>query len=160
MEFNFFYHTFEIAFYFCLWTFILYWIHRVAHQLSFLKKYHVDHHQFILKKFKENCTPPGWHWNNLLLFNDTWNSTIDLWLTEVFPTILFSLITGQWWVIIFYYLWAAFIQETIEHNPNFDFIMWSSGKWHLLHHTKGTKNYGLFFPIWDIVFKSNLKVRC
>lgn len=153
-------YWFEITFYFFLWTFVLYWIHRVGHSLWFLKNYHVDHHQFILKNMKEkNYTGSRWHWNNLFLFNDTRKSTIDLWLTEVIPTILFSFVTGQWWISVFYYFWAAFIQEIIEHDPNFDLPMLTSGKWHLLHHTKGIKNYGLFLPIWDIVFKSNLPVR-
>jgi len=154
MEFHLLIRLFEIIFYFFSWTLTLYWIHRMSHQISFLKKYHLDHHLFIIKKIKKKQDIPGWHWNNLFLFNDTWKSTIDLWLTEVIPTFLFSLITGQWWIIVFYYVWAAFIQETIEHDPNFDLFILTSGKWHLLHHTKGVKNYGLFLPIWDIFFRT------
>jgi len=148
------YTIFELIFYFFIWTLTLYWIHRISHKFLFLKKYHVDHHQFIIKKITENQVPTKWHWNNLFLFNDNWKSTGDLWLTEVVPTFLFSLITGQWWIMIFYYLWAAFVQEIIEHNPNFDIPVLTSGKWHLLHHTTGVKNYSLFFPLWDIIFKT------
>jgi sterol desaturase/sphingolipid hydroxylase (fatty acid hydroxylase superfamily) len=146
-----------IIFYFLSWTLLLYWIHRIAHKIDFLKKYHFDHHNFILKKLRNNQIPTQWHWSNLFLYNDTIKSTIDLWFTEVIPTILFSLITGQWWIFIFYYLWAALVQEIIEHNPKINYPILTSGKWHLMHHTTGNKNYGLFFPLWDFIFNTNLK---
>lgn len=63
-----------------------------------------------------------------------------------------SLIFG-WWLFIVYYIWAAFIQEAIEHNPEFNIYPWiTSGKWHLQHHTDHSKNYGVFTPIWDKIF--------
>jgi sterol desaturase/sphingolipid hydroxylase (fatty acid hydroxylase superfamily) len=131
--------------YFLLWTLILYWIHRIGHIVPVIKTYHLAHHQHII------VNEPVWHWNNLFLFNDNWESTIDLWVTEVIPTVLFSFITGQWWILIFYYVWASLIQETIEHNKNFDMPILTSGKWHLIHH-RSAKNYGLFVPVWDIIF--------
>jgi sterol desaturase/sphingolipid hydroxylase (fatty acid hydroxylase superfamily) len=141
-----------IVFYFLLWTFILYWIHRVGHLLPVVQYFHMSHHRYVVT---HNTM---WHWNNLFLFNDDWNSTIDLWITEVVPTLLFSYITGQWWISLFYYTWAAFIQESIEHNANINLPLLTSGRWHLLHH--GSKyNYGLFTPIWDIVFKTYKKVQ-
>lgn len=137
-----------IVVYFLCWTFILYWIHRLAHAVNFFKKYHWDHHSYINKNGSS-----GWNANNLLLFNDTRESTIDLWLTEVIPSFLFSLITGQWWVVIFYYLWAALLQETLEHNSKLNlFPLLTSGKWHLIHHKDAEKNFGLFIPLWDIIF--------
>jgi sterol desaturase/sphingolipid hydroxylase (fatty acid hydroxylase superfamily) len=105
----------------------------------------MHHHRFILHH------TATWHWSNLFLFNDDWTSTLDLWITEVIPTLLFSLITGQWWISIFYYIWAAFIQEIVEHNENFDIPVLTSGKWHLMHH-RGEINYGLFTPWWDMIF--------
>jgi sterol desaturase/sphingolipid hydroxylase (fatty acid hydroxylase superfamily) len=91
------------------------------------------------------------------LFNDDWPSTKDLWTTEVIPTLIFSWITGQWWISVFYYIWAAFIQETVEHNANINLPILTSGQWHLMHH-RFKCNYGLFTPIWDIVFKTYKKV--
>jgi sterol desaturase/sphingolipid hydroxylase (fatty acid hydroxylase superfamily) len=80
-------------------------------------------------------------------------STLDLWITEVIPTLVFSLITGQWWISVFYYVWAAFVQEIIEHNPKVDLYPFlTSGKWHLIHHHNTSVNYGLFIPTWDILF--------
>ena len=140
-----------IILYFLLWTLMLYWIHRAAHKIPVINSIHLHHHKFILSH------PTKWHWNNLLLFNDDWTSTADLWITEVIPTLIFSIVTGQYWILIFYYVWAAFIQESIEHNPKINIPMITSGRWHLLHH-RSSYNYGLFFPIWDILFKTNRHV--
>lgn len=134
--------------YFFLWTFILYWIHRVVHILPILNKIHWNHHRYI------NLNNTTWKFNNLFLFNDNWTSTLDLWITEVIPTLIFSSITGQWWIIVFYYLWAALLQESIEHNSKFDLPLLTSGRWHLIHHKTPNKNFGLFFSCWDILFKT------
>jgi len=138
--------------YFLLWTLILYWIHRIGHSLPVMRNVHMHHHRFVLQH------KTTWHWSNLFLFNDDWTSTIDLWLTEVTPTILFAMVTDQWWILLFYYVWAAFIQETIEHNENFNIPILTSGKWHLIHH-RSTFNYGLFTPIWDIIFRTYTRVH-
>ena len=138
--------------YFFMWTFCLYWVHRAAHILPILKTYHFNHHKVI------NTNTIKWNWNNLLLYNDTKESTIDLWLTEVIPTCIISYITGQWWLIVFYYLWASLIQERVEHNKHFNIPLLTSGKWHLNHHKDGKCNYGLFTSIWDIVFKTNRNI--
>ena len=138
---------------FFAWTLYLYVIHRAIHAVGV--KYfpiafqaHADHHRYINTHAKTT-----WHWNNLFLFNDTWMSTLDLWITEVIPTLIFSWITGYWWVSVFYYFWAAFVQEIIEHNPDFDmYPVLTSGKWHLVHHQDTTVNFGLFVPLWDMLF--------
>ena len=110
----------------------------------------MDHH----KQVSQNKIL-GLHWSNLFLYNDTWKSTLDLWAIEVIPTIIFCWIFNCWWIFFVYWFWAAFIQEAIEHNKNFDWYPWlTSGKWHLVHHKHSKYNYGLFVPIWDILFKT------
>lgn len=141
-----------IILYFLLWTLMLYWIHRIGHLLPVIRTMHLHHHRYVLV---HNTT---WHWSNLFLFNDDWTSTIDLWITEVIPTLIFSIITGQHWISVFYYVWAAFIQESIEHNDKVDLPILTSGKWHLIHH-RSSNNYGLFYPLWDIVFGTYKKVE-
>jgi sterol desaturase/sphingolipid hydroxylase (fatty acid hydroxylase superfamily) len=133
--------------YFFVWTFVLYWVHRIAHNMPYVREWHWDHHVFIVKHGNS-----GWRWNNLFLFNDTWTSTLDLYVTEVIPTLIFSWITGQWWISVLYYIWAACFQETLEHNKNIDIPVFTSGQWHLIHHRQASKNYGLFFSIWDWLF--------
>lgn len=139
--------------YFFIWTFILYLIHILCHKILFLQKIHWHHHKYINVNKSTR-----WHWNNLFLFNDNWNCTLDLWLSEVIPTIIFSIITEQYWLFLFYYIWAAFLQESLEHNNNIYVKGFNSGKWHLIHHKYYNKNYGLFFPIWDILFNTNKSV--
>lgn len=149
----------EYIFSFLAWTLYLYVIHRTIHSIG-LKfaplafTAHADHHRYI-----NTNKQTTWHWNNLFLFNDTWMSTLDLWITEVIPTLIFSWVTGYWWLSVFYYLWDALIQEVIEHNKDFDWHPFlTSGKWHLIHHRDTSSNYGLFLPIWDLLFKSHKQV--
>ena len=139
--------------YFFIWLFFLYIIHRIVHVCPYLKEIHWDHHQYI-----SNFTGNNWHWTNLLLINDNWKSTLDLWITEVIPTIIFCFAIGNWYIFWFYYFWAAVIQEIIEHNPQIDFYPFlTSGKWHLIHHENPHKNFGLFLPIIDIILGTNVK---
>lgn len=133
---------------FLLWTFVVYWAHRAAHMIPVVRKFHMDHHAQV-----SDQTIQGLNWKNAFLFFDTWNSTIDQWLTEVIPTIIISAITGHWWLLIAYYIWAGFIQEAVEHNKRINLYPFlTSGKWHLIHHDYATKNYGVFIPIWDLIF--------
>ena len=129
---------------------MLYWIHRAAHKIPLMNKYHSDHHAAINRM----GTKSQWEWNNLVLFNDTWRSSIDLWITEVIPTLIFSFVINSYWPIIVYYFWAALLQEKLEHNKDLNLYPFTSGRWHLQHHACADKNYGLFVPIWDIVFKT------
>lgn len=135
---------------FLLWTFVVYWMHRLAHATSFMRGYHLDHHAQVTEH-----TIQGLNWKNVFLWFDSWNSTVDQWITEVIPTIIISAITGHWWLMLFYYVWAAFIQEAIEHNNKINLYPFlTSGKWHLVHHEDPTSNYGVFVPIWDLVFRT------
>lgn len=138
--------------YFLLWTLLLYILHRVVHRVSFIKSFHLDHHKYILNHKTK------WNINNLVLINDNVKSTIDLWITEVIPTIIFCFITQQWWIGIFYYVWAAFFQENLEHNKKINWYPFTTGQWHMVHHKNAKKNFGLFLPIWDILFRTEQKV--
>jgi len=139
---------------FLVWTLYLYIIHRLIHILPGLRLLHWDHHKYI------NTHNTSWKWNNLFLFNDTWKSTADLWCTEVIPTLIFSYITGYWWISILYYIWAALIQESIEHNSKFNiYPLLTSGRWHLIHHRDSKVNFGLFVPLWDILFRTYMPIR-
>lgn len=133
---------------FLFWTFSIYWMHRLAHVLPFMRQFHMDHHAQVT-----NETLSGVNWKSMLFWFDSWKSTVDQWIMEVIPTIIISLISGHWWLMIFYYIWAGFIQEAVEHNNKINLYPFiTSGKWHLVHHKNSTKNYGVFFPIWDIIF--------
>ena len=142
--------------YFLLWTLLIYWVHRLAHMfdIPFVTRMHWDHHKMVTQH-----TNKGWHWTNAFLFFDSWRSTLDNWFTETIPTIVFCIVFQQWWLLIAYYLYAAFIQEAIEHNPDWNFYPFNtSGQWHLVHHEDSRVNFGVFFPIWDIIFGTRAKI--
>ena len=141
--------------YFFIWTFFLYWIHRAGHRIKFVQRYHLEHHKFVNQN---GVHKSKWEWNNLFLFNDNKNSTLDLWITEVLPTLVFSFITGAWWIFFLYYVWAALFQEILEHKQNFNLPIFTAGQWHLQHHRNYKTNFGLFLPIWDILFGTYKKV--
>ena len=132
---------------FLLWTFVIYCAHRLAHEIPVINKIHADHHKYVIQN------EVNWHWSTIFLYNDTWLSTLDLWITEVIPTIIMSFIFG-WWLFVAYYVWAAFVQERIEHNSNFDYYPFTGGKWHMVHHRNAKYNYGIFIPFWDIIFRT------
>ena len=122
----------EYLFHYLVWTFFIYWLHRIVHITEWTNYYHSDHHRYITENWNdglENIT--GWSWSDVFLIEDTWKSTVDLWLTEVIPTILYSSITGQWWILIMYWLWSSLLAEVIEHNPKFNVPFIAAGKWHL-----------------------------
>lgn len=139
--------------YILLWTLILYLLHVLAHRWEPLRKFHRDHHSVVSENFVGK-----WHPSNLLLFNDTWKSTADLWITEVIPTFIFSYVTGVWGIFIFYYFWAAFLQEYLEHNKKLNIPLILTGKKHLLHHRHPYYNFGLILPMWDLIFGTYINV--
>jgi hypothetical protein len=115
-----------------------------------MSQFHTDHHNQVTQE-----TIQGFNWKNIFLWFDSWKSTVDQWLTEIIPTIIICLITDQLWLFVAYYVWAAFIQENIEHNEKINLYPFlTSGKWHLIHHQDPTKNYGVFFPLWDMIFQT------
>lgn len=139
--------------YFLIWTLCLYVIHRVIHKTVYLNQFHYDHHVYAIKYGTK------WRWNNLFLITDTWKSTVDMWITEIIPTVIFSLITNQWWILVLYYIWAAFLQENLEHNKKINLYPFTSGRWHLKHHERPDSNFGLFIPIWDKIFQTEIKTK-
>jgi sterol desaturase/sphingolipid hydroxylase (fatty acid hydroxylase superfamily) len=76
-----------------------------------------------------------------------------MWTTEVIPTILFCIVFNASWIFVLYYIWAAFLQDTLEHS-NLNWYPLTMGKWHMVHHKDARKNFGLFLPIWDKIFKT------
>jgi sterol desaturase/sphingolipid hydroxylase (fatty acid hydroxylase superfamily) len=137
---------------FLTWTFLLYVMHRVVHIVPCLQKNHYHHHAFIISKGN-----PGFHWSNLFLFNDDWSSTVDLWITEVIPTLLFCWLIDDYSLFLFYWLWASLLQETLEHKHDLNAYPLTMGQWHMNHHHNPKCNYGLFIPLWDKLFRTEAR---
>ena len=136
-----------------LWNLCLYLLHRLTHITPVLKNLHRKHHVYVL------TNDTGWHWNNLFLYNDNLEGTLDLWITDVLPTIVFCFIFNAWWIFVFYWVWAAFLQENFEHNKHINFSGLTMGRWHLEHHRTPSHNFGLFIPIWDKLFRTEKCVQ-
>lgn len=133
---------------------MVYWIHRITHMNEFLNSFHKRHHENVTSEI----VGQSWDWKQIFIWIDDLESTIDQWLMEVIPTIIFCWVFNQWWLLVFYWIWAAFVQERVEHNSKLNLYPFiTSGRWHLVHHKEHEKNFGVFFPIWDIVFGTNEK---
>ena len=142
---------FEFVLLFLLWTLMIYDNHRFAHVLPFYHL-HDEHHRLV--SIDAESEP---EWKNWFLYLDNWKVTVDNWIIEVIPTLIFSYVTGYWIFSIFHYFWTAFLQEHLEHNTKLDLYPFTSGKWHMNHHTESNCNYGLLIPIWDKLFRTEIR---
>jgi len=140
-------------FLFLIWTLYLYLLHRLIHITPYVNTIHRHHHVYVFKH------PGKWHWSNVFLWNDDLTSTIDLWITDVLPTVLFCWVFNCWWLLVFYWVWAGFFQEALEHNTRINLPGLTAGRWHMAHHKNPKKNFGLFIPVWDKIFKTELRVQ-
>jgi sterol desaturase/sphingolipid hydroxylase (fatty acid hydroxylase superfamily) len=141
----------EFLLFFILWNFMIYCNHRLAHILPFY--YLHDEHHRLVKTNSES----GPNWKNYFLYLDNLKVTLDNWIIEVIPTLIFSYITGYWIFSVFHYIWTAFLQEHLEHNPKLNLYPFTFGKWHMMHHSNYNCNYGLLIPIWDRIFGTEIR---
>lgn len=139
------------AFIFIAWTLYLYLLHRLVHITPVIKDIHRKHHVYAL------TSDTKWRWNNLFLYNDNWIGTLDFWLTEVIPNLIFCYVFNVWWLFILFWVYAGLIQEHLEHNDKINYTFFTAGQWHLIHHRMYNKNYGLYIPLWDKIFKTEFK---
>lgn len=141
----------EFGILFLIWTLMIYVNHRLAHILPFYNL-HDEHHRLVANGIEYQP-----NWKNYFLYLDNWKVTVDNWIIEVIPTLIFSYLTGYWIFSIGHYIWTAFMQEYLEHNRYIDLYPLTTGKWHMNHHIEKNCNYGLFIPIWDKVFGTEIR---
>lgn len=119
--------------------------HRAFHTVPFLWYLHKSHHDEVNADYGNRP-----QWTAILLWTDSWKTTIDLWLIEYIPTAFYCWIFGCWWIAVMYYFWVAFVQDFIDHNPRFNlYPLLSSGKYHMQHHKNYKINYATMFPWSD-----------
>ena len=137
----------ELLGYFPLWTLLIYCTHRLAHSIPALWHFHQAHHAVSYDGKWEF----SW-WNLIGWFND-WRSTLDQWLTEIIPTILYILLFHDAWPIAVLYYIDSFLSEGItDHNPRIAVPGLAMGRYHLAHHADMTMNFDLYTHFWDWVF--------
>lgn len=130
--------------------FLVYWEHRIHHQLRFLyTNVHYVHHRFKADLF---AWAAGWvHPFELIVF---------AFCMIVYPWLLCPVHPLTLWVYI-----SIFVCLLLEEHSGHD-VWWSPYYWvpvvfggavpHSVHHTKVTSNFGFIFAIWDKIFGTYL----
>ncbi len=63
----------EYIFHYLIWTFFIYWLHRIVHVTEWTNYYHSDHHRYITENWNNELeNPTGWSWSDVFLIEDTW----------------------------------------------------------------------------------------
>jgi sterol desaturase/sphingolipid hydroxylase (fatty acid hydroxylase superfamily) len=117
---------------------LFYLVHRLFHQVAFLKKFHLVHHEF---QYPIGLAAMYSHWLEMVLVN-TPTVILPAWLTFMNPT--------------FYYIWIASssIYTILAHDGHI--FPYSDSTFHDRHHSHGTGNYG-HTNFWDKLFNTEIK---
>jgi len=141
---------------FLIWTFAIYWLHRLAHvraKWNPLYPIHQAHHR---QKYDgtETDIKPG---HFIFMFGDI-KVTWDVLLTQTLPLLIITCFLPQQGLVLlaFHYIYEVFLSEGIlDHNPRLvgnitRYFAW--GRFHLTHHHQPVKNYSLMITLWDYIF--------
>ncbi len=143
---------------FLLWTFCIYWLHRLSHihhKRNPLWKIHQAHHRikyFQLRPYE----PPSL--GSYFFWLGDFKTSFDVFLVMTVPLLIISYFFPQYGIglLIFHYFYEVFGSEAVlDHNPRIEgkithYFAW--GSYHLYHHVDLKKNYGLMTTFWDHVF--------
>ncbi|MCB1325913.1 MAG: sterol desaturase family protein [Spirochaetales bacterium] len=145
---------------FLLWTFIIYWLHRIghiSHPWNPLYELHKAHHK--INYFRQDASP----WPDLgqfFFWLGDWKTSLDVFLVMTVPLLG---ITWLWPafglpLLVFHYVYEVFLSEAmLDHNANirgFTTRYFAWGNFHLYHHVDQKTNYSLMTTLWDWVFGS------
>ena len=130
---------------FLLMDFLMYFLHWASHNINFLKKIHLKHHEHS-EMF--NCVS--------LYYMSPWESVLfGLLLTIV--TILFPLnIYGFIVFLGFNWLYGVMTHLNTSNNKPY-FLVFTTNFFHKNHHQLFYKNYGFYTFIWDKLFNTEKK---
>ena len=143
---------------FLLWTFYIYWVHRIAHikhRYNIFYTIHAAHHR-IPYFAKERVLKPSV--GQYFFWLGEWKTSLDIIIVMTFPLLVITYFWpqyGVWW-LIFHYLYEVFCSEDLlDHNTRLNgpltrIFAW--GNTHLYHHVYVKKNYALITNFWDYVF--------
>ncbi len=143
---------------FLVWTFITYWLHRLAHvknKFNILYRFHAAHHEVNYFKGGEKFSIAY-----LLFYFGDIRVTADVLLTITLPLIVLTIFYPSQGLVLlaFHYLHEVFLSERLlDHNPKINgnitnYFAW--GSYHLEHHRNLKHNYSAFITLWDKVFKT------
>ena len=129
-------------FLFLLMDFLMYVLHWASHNIHYLKKIHVKHHEHS-ERF--NCVS--------LYYMSPWESILfGLLITIV--TLLFPInIYGFILFLGFNWFYGVITHLNISNNNPY-FLIFTTNFFHLNHHKLFYKNYGFYTFIWDKIFST------
>lgn len=145
---------------FLVWTFIIYWIHRISHikgRWNILWKIHRAHHAIPYLTMKVERWPK---FGQFFFWLGDFKTSIDVVIVLTIPLVLLTLLFPYpgLCLLVFHYIYEVFLGEGIlDHNtqlrgPVTRVFAW--GSFHLHHHVKLERNYGLIITLWDRVFRT------
>ena len=144
-----------------LWTFIIYWMHRLAHihhPRNPLWQLHRAHHAIGYLSAPSQSTWP--RFGQFLLWLGSWRASLDVIVSMTIPAIVIAIIIPRYGVplLIFHYFYELFCSEyALDHNPNIQggiTRVFAWGDFHLLHHMTPRNNFCLIITLWDRVFRT------
>lgn len=150
--------TFKLVGVFLLWTFIIYWMHRLAHvraPFNPLYRIHQGHHQQKYDGTRQGFKIEYLWWN----FGEL-RLAVDIIITQTIPLLILTwFFPSQGLVLlVFHYLYEVFLSEDyLDHNIHIQgdvtrFFAW--GRFHMTHHHKPKYNYCLMVTLWDFLFRT------
>jgi sterol desaturase/sphingolipid hydroxylase (fatty acid hydroxylase superfamily) len=146
---------------FLLWTFMIYWLHRLSHirhQKNPLWQLHCAHH--ATPYLSAPSLSPWPKFAQLFFWLGSWRATLDVLVVMTLPALLIALIAPRYGLMLlaFHYFYEVFCSEyALDHNPRIQGFwtrIFAWGDFHLFHHISTRNNYGLIITLWDRVFGS------
>lgn len=138
-----------------LWDLACYWMHRWAHNAKWYLRIHAAHHKKIYNAEQSWLPSIG----SFFLWHGCWKQSLDILISFTMPAVVISYIFNCWWVLLFHYLYEVFLADGLwQHNVRIKSNILAGGQYHLEHHRNPRCNYGSILPIWDKIFKTEVKV--
>jgi sterol desaturase/sphingolipid hydroxylase (fatty acid hydroxylase superfamily) len=149
----------KLLFLFLAWTGASYGIHRLAHighRWNLLFRIHMVHHSpdYLRRDGR-------FRWRYLLMCFDSIPESLDVFITLTLPLLVLAWIFPSQGValLIFHYLYEITLSdELFDHNPSIagSVTRWlACGQYHLEHHRRPSRHFGLIITFWDRVFASS-----
>ncbi len=153
----------RLSFWFLLWTFCEYWMHRLMHLSSSynpLYQVHRGHHLISYKVLTDKKN----QWPKLMyffFFFENIDETLEILIGETIPALCIYYCDPECgkYILAFHYIYEILATDSLlEHNPDIaspSIIKYCAvGQFHLQHHRVPSCNYGFTITIWDHVFNT------
>ena len=140
-------HDFWLSFIglFLLVDFLMYVLHWMSHNISYLRKIHARHHEHSAKF---NCVS--------LYYMSPWESILFGLLLSLLA-IVFSFNLNSFIVFLFFNWFYGVITHLNVKVGKPNFMIFTTNAFHKNHHQLNRKNYGFYTFLWDRIFNTEKK---